>query len=208
MFGVGHWPALSDLIEATALAGEIEQARRFLSLLHRRVDQDPLPFTALVLSRAEAVLASAGDVSTSFSTAVSRARRYGNAFEEGRTHLAYGRRLSTLSRDEAVVQLQRAHECFQLVAAEPWAERAADELEAIGRSRPPHSAPLTEVLTPHEQEVVELAITGATTREMASELFMSPKTVESHLTSCYRKLGVRSKTQLAHILNRPPARQL
>jgi DNA-binding NarL/FixJ family response regulator len=63
--------------------------------------------------------------------------------------------------------------------------------------------PLTQLLTTHEQEVVELAITGATTREIAAELLMSPKTVESHLTSSYRKLGVRSKTQLAHVLNRP-----
>lgn len=85
--------------------------------------------------------------------------------------------------------------------------RAADELEAIGRSRPRRSPSLTQLLTPHEQEVVELAITGATTREMATDLFMSPKTVESHLTSSYRKLGVRSKTQLAHVLNRAPARR-
>ena len=129
-------------------------------------------------------------------------------FEEGRTHLAYGRRLAALGREEAVAQLQLAHECFQLVGATPWAERAADELEAIGRSRPRWSPSLTQLLTPHEQEVVELAITGATTREMATDLFMSPKTVESHLTSSYRKLGVRSKTQLAHVLNRSPARNV
>ena len=54
---------------------------------------------------------------------------------------------------------------------------------------------------------MELAITGATTREIATELLMSPKTVESHLTSSYRKLGVRSKTQLAHVLNRPQVRR-
>jgi DNA-binding CsgD family transcriptional regulator len=126
-------------------------------------------------------------------------------FEEGRTHLAYGRRLAALARDDAVDQLQFSHECFRLVGATPWADRVADELEAHGHTRPRRSPPLTQLLTPHEQEVVELAVTGATTREMATELFMSPKTVESHLTSSYRKLGVRSKTQLGHVLNRTSA---
>ena len=81
-----------------------------------------------------------------------------------RTRLAYGRRLATLGREKAVEQLQLAHECLQLVGATPWAERAADELEAIGRSRPQQIPSLNQLLTPHEQEVVELAITGATTR--------------------------------------------
>ncbi len=208
LLGIGHWPVLPDLIEASALAGEVEEAHRLLALLQVRTEGDPLPFTALVVSRSVAILAADDDVPRQFTSALSLARGYGNVFEEGRTHLAYGRRLASLGREEAVAQLQLAHECFQLVGATPWAERAADELEAIGRSRPRWSPSLTQLLTPHEQEVVELAITGATTREMATDLFMSPKTVESHLTSSYRKLGVRSKTQLAHVLNRSPARNV
>jgi DNA-binding CsgD family transcriptional regulator len=205
LVGIGHWPVLPDLVEATVLAGEFDEARRLLALLRERTEHDPLPFTAVVVSRAEAILAADDDVPQRFATALAHARGYGNVFEEGRTYLAYGRRLATLARGKAVEALQVAHECFQLVGATPWAERAADELEASGRSRPRHRPPLTQLLTPHEQEVVELAITGATTREMATELFMSPKTVESHLTSSYRKLGVRSKTQLSHVLNRVPA---
>jgi DNA-binding CsgD family transcriptional regulator/tetratricopeptide (TPR) repeat protein len=201
-FGTGHWPVLPDLVEAAALAGEHGEARRFLALLQKRTEHDPLPCTAVVVSRVEAMLAVDAEVSERFATALAHAQRYGNVFEEGRTHLAYGRRLAALGRPEAVEEFQLSDECFQLVGATPWAERAADELEAIGRSRPPAKSPLTELLTPHEQEVVELAITGATTREMATELFVSAKTVESHLTSSYRKLGVRSKTQLAHVLNR------
>ena len=200
--GTGYWPVLPDLVEAAALAGEHGEARRFLALLRKRTEHDPFPSTALVVSRAEAILAADAEVSALFATALAHAQSYGNVFEEGRTHLAYGRRLAALGRAAAVEELQLSNECFQLVGATPWAERAADELEAIGRSRPPAKSPLTELLTPHEQEVVELAITGATTREMATELFVSAKTVESHLTSSYRKLGVRSKTQLAHVLNR------
>jgi DNA-binding CsgD family transcriptional regulator len=201
LLGIGHWPALGDLIEATALTGDLDEARRLLALLQVRTEHDPLPFTALVVSRAEAILAADHEMPQQFRTALANARGYGNVFEEGRTHLAYGRRLAPLDRGEAVQELQLSSECFHLVGATPWAERAADGLEAIGRSRPRSSPPLTQLLTPHEQEVVELAITGATTREIATGLFMSPKTVESHLTSSYRKLGVRSKTQLAHVLN-------
>jgi DNA-binding NarL/FixJ family response regulator len=203
LLGLGLWPVLSDLIEATALCGEIDEARRLLALLKMRTEHDPLPFTGLVSSRIKAIMATDHDVPQRFAAALAHARSYGNPFEEGRTHLAYGRRLAGLGRSEAVEELQISHECFQLVGATPWADRAADELEAIGRARPLHMPPLTQLLTTHEQEVVELAITGATTREIAAELLMSPKTVESHLTSSYRKLGVRSKTQLAHVLNRP-----
>jgi DNA-binding CsgD family transcriptional regulator len=205
--GIGHWPVLPDLIEASVLAREHAEERRLLAILQVRAEHDPLPFMAMVVSRSVAILAADDEMSRLFTTSLALARGYGNVFEEGRTHLAYGRRLATLSRAEAVEELQRAHECFQLVGATPWADRAADELEAIGRSRPRQSPSLTQLLTPHEQEVVELAITGATTREIATELFMSPKTVESHLTSSYRKLGVRSKTQLGHVLNRGPARR-
>jgi DNA-binding NarL/FixJ family response regulator len=180
------WPVLSDLIEAIALAGESDEAHRLLALLRTRAESDPLPFTALVSSRAIAIMAPDDDVPQLFATALAQARGYGNAFEEGRTHLAYGRRLADLGHHEAVEELRLSHECFQLVGATPWADRAADELEAMGRSRPPDAPPLMRLLTSHEQEVVELAMTGATTRQIASELFVSPKTVESHLTSSYR----------------------
>jgi DNA-binding NarL/FixJ family response regulator len=207
LLGLGMWPVLSDLIEAIALAGESDEAHRLLVLLRTRAEPDPLPFTTLVSSRAIAIMAPDDDVPQLFATALAQARGFGNAFEEGRTHLAYGRRLAALGRHEAAEELRLSHECFQLVGATPWADRAADELEAMGRSRPFHAPPLTQLLTSHEQEVVELAMTGATTREIASELFVSPKTVESHLTSSYRKLGVRSKAQLAHVLNRPEVRR-
>ena len=207
LLGLGLWPVLSDLIEATALSGEIDEARRLLTLLKTRTEHDSLPFTALVSSRVMAIMAADHDVPQRFAAALTHARSCRNPFEEGRTHLAYGRRLAALGRSEAVEELQISHECFQLVGATPWADRAADELEAIGRARPLHTPPLTQLLTPPEQEVVGLAITGATTREIATELLMSPKTVESHLTSSFRKLGVRSKTQLAHVLNRPQVRR-
>jgi DNA-binding CsgD family transcriptional regulator/tetratricopeptide (TPR) repeat protein len=207
LLGQGIWPVLSDLIEATALSGEIDEAHRLLTLLQTRTEDDPLPFTAVVSNRAIAIMAAEHEVPPRFATALAHARSYGNPFEEGRTHLAYGRRLATLGRGEAIEELQLSHECFQLVGAAPWADRAADELETIGRSRPSHTPPLSHLLTTYEQEVVELAITGATTREIATELLVSPKTVESHLTSSYRKLGVRSKTQLAHVLNRPMVRR-
>src|ERR1019366_2607984 len=89
LLGLGLWPVLSDLIEATALSGDIDEAHRLLALLQTRTLHDPLPFTALVSSRVMAIMAADHNVPQRFATAVAHARSYGNPFEEGRTHLAY-----------------------------------------------------------------------------------------------------------------------
>ncbi len=164
LLGIGHWPVLPDLIEASALVGEFDEAHRLLALLQVRTEHDPLAFTAMVVSRSVAILAADVEAPERFASALTQARRYGNVFEEGRTHLAYGRRLATLDRDEALDQLQPRTNASSWSVPRRGRSGAADVLESIGRSRPRANPPLTQLLTPHEQEVVEIAITGATTR--------------------------------------------
>jgi DNA-binding NarL/FixJ family response regulator len=99
-------------------------------------------------------------------------------------------------RVEARGHLREALAVFDRLGARPWAERARTELAATGerlRKRDPYAA---EELTAQELQVA-LVAGGATNKEAAAQLFISPKTIEAHLGSIYRKLGVRSRTELA-----------
>jgi DNA-binding CsgD family transcriptional regulator len=91
--------------------------------------------------------------------------------------------------------LEQALALFDELGARLWWAKATAELARIG-GRPPR----TGGLTPAERRVAELAAQGHTNREIASLLFLSAKTVDAHLTSAYAKLGVRSRTELAHRL--------
>jgi DNA-binding NarL/FixJ family response regulator len=83
-----------------------------------------------------------------------------------------------------------------------WARRAEEELRATGRTARPRRPLPEEPLTPQETRIAVPAGRGASNREIAAELFLSPKTVEHHLSSVYRKRGLRSRVQLARLF--PP----
>jgi len=106
-------------------------------------------------------------------------------------------------RSQAREQLRRALELATRCGAAPLAARAETELRATG-ARPRRIALRgIESLTPSERRVAELAAQGSTNREIAQTLFITPRTVEVHLTSTYRKLGISSRAQLAAALNHP-----
>jgi DNA-binding NarL/FixJ family response regulator len=97
--------------------------------------------------------------------------------------------------------LERALQTFRSLGAEPWARRAADELAAAGGTRPSEGVPRTrDELSAHELKVALMVAHGMTNREVAAALFLSPKTIERHLSRIYRKLDVRSRTELARLL--------
>lgn len=95
--------------------------------------------------------------------------------------------------------LRAALDAFEALGACAWADRARRELESSGEHRRVRVDPVSE-LTPQELQIAMLVVEGLSNREAASTLFISPKTVEVHLTHIYRKLGVRSRTQLAREL--------
>jgi DNA-binding NarL/FixJ family response regulator len=85
------------------------------------------------------------------------------------------------------------------MGARPWAERATNELAASGAEiRPVRIRAALDHLTAQEYQVARAVVTGATNRQVAAALFLSTKTVEFHLGNVYRKLNVRTRTQLAH----------
>jgi DNA-binding CsgD family transcriptional regulator len=100
---------------------------------------------------------------------------------------------------EARDRLRAAGEVFDELGALPWAQLARDELRAAG-GRQRKAVDDDDELTAQEERAVRAAGRGATTKEIAAELFLSPKTVEFHLGRAYRKLGVSSRAQLATVL--------
>ena len=124
-------------------------------------------------------------------------------FERARTELCLGERLRrSRRRCEAREPLRRAFTAFETLGADPWAERARRELAATGeraRKREPSTA---DRLTPQELQVAQLVAGGATYKEAASALFVTQKTIESHLNHAYRKLGIRSRVELPRMLER------
>lgn len=102
---------------------------------------------------------------------------------------------------DAREQLRGALDAFERLGAAPWQNKARRELDATGerrQRRPP--ADIAELLTPQELQVALRVSEGATTKEAAAALFISPRTVDAHLNRIYRKLGVRSRAQLTRIV--------
>ena len=108
-------------------------------------------------------------------------------------------------RAEARDVLRRALELAEISGAAPLAERARTELAATGAR--PRSVRLSgvESLTASERRVAEMAAEGLTNRQIAQALFVTPKTVEVHLSSVYRKLEISSRAELARVLSAPAA---
>jgi DNA-binding CsgD family transcriptional regulator len=94
-------------------------------------------------------------------------------------------------------QLRTAHDLFADFGMEAFAERARVELEATGEHVGRRPVDSLEHLTPQEAQISRLVADGNTNREIAAQLFISPSTVEYHLRKAFRKLDVKSRTQLA-----------
>jgi DNA-binding CsgD family transcriptional regulator len=190
-------PWAPDLVEAYVRAGRVEPARRVLATLARQADLADTAGAAALAERCRGLVADAG-FDDHFALALEHDERGPMPFERARTQLAWGMRLHRARRRvEAREKLRAAVEAFERIGAAAWEELARAELRAAGgRQR----RPLGDSLTAQEERVARAAGRGATTQEIAADLFLSPKTVEFHLGRAYRKLGVRSRAELANVL--------
>jgi DNA-binding CsgD family transcriptional regulator len=122
-----------------------------------------------------------------------------DVFETARTQLAFGARLRRgRHRVRAREQLRAALATFDRLGPSPWAETAGAELAATGETARRRDPSTLDDLTPQELQIALLLADGETTRGAAAALFLSPKTIEYHLRSIYRKLGIHSREALAH----------
>jgi DNA-binding CsgD family transcriptional regulator len=189
-----------ERIEALAILGRHDEARVELARLEARNRRVAKPWAAAAIMRGRARVAIAdGDIEAAIaatSAVVAGPQPGWSRFDIGRVLLVRGEALRhSRSRRDSDEALRRAHEIFVDLGATAWAERAMAERARLGLTR---SSAL--VLTPTEARVARLAGDGLSTRDVATELGISPRTVETHLVSVYGKLGVTSRAELGRVM--------
>ena len=197
-------------VEALARAGETERAQAALARHARLAENTQRTWALATTERCRGILAGPAEFAAHFERALELHDRDGQPFEKARTHLAFAERLRRVrQRAEARPHLTAALELFDRLGAKPWSARAEAEMTATGGPTGPRAeqAAGADELTPSELKIALLVAQGMTNREVAASLFLSPKTVEHHLSHIYRKLDVRSRTQLARLFaeERPAA---
>jgi DNA-binding CsgD family transcriptional regulator len=191
----------ADLIEAEVRLGSKDQAQAHLSRLEQQAQATGSPWANAVAARCRALLASKDDVDDAFLLALALHQRDPSEFERARTQLSFGESLRRRGyRRQAREQLHGALETFERLGSRPWTKRVRSELRATGETLQRRGSKVQEELTPQELQIALSVAEGKTNREVGARLFLSPKTVEFHLSHVYRKLGVRSRAELAGLL--------
>jgi DNA-binding NarL/FixJ family response regulator len=189
-------PIFPDRIEAAVRASRLDEARASLAQFEAWIGYSGAQSAQLRLAACRALLASGDEAAEHFEEAL-RCEAAGRPLDVARIQLLYGEHLRRLRRrSDARVQLRAALEGFERLRAEPWAERARGELRATGETA--RKRDLSEVahLTPQELQIATLVGEGGTNKQIAAQLFLSPRTVEYHLRKVFQKLGITSRAEL------------
>jgi DNA-binding CsgD family transcriptional regulator len=196
---------LVDLIEAAARSGDINLARDALERLARHTSAAGTDWALAIEARSRALVNTGEAAERLYRAAIDALGRTPVRVELARARLLYGEWLRRERRRiDAREQLRAAHEMFTEFGMHAFAERARTELSATGERARKRTVETRDELTPQEANISRLVAEGATNREIAGQLFISSSTVDYHLQKVFRKLGVRSRTQLAHhMLQRP-----
>ena len=197
-----HWTlALMDLADAAVLTRHVETAAAIVSAL--RGPENSLEFR-WGIGYAAALLADAdGDPDPAFAPMATSAP---SEFAYARLHLAWGMRLRRQRRvADSRRHLRLALEGFNTLGATPWSERAHQELRASGETSRRRVPETLDDLSPQEIQIALLAADGLTNREIGARLFISHRTVGSHLYRIFPKLSVTSRAELRDAMSRFPS---
>src|SRR3954447_24872653 len=197
--------ALVELVEAAARAGDKELATDALNRLAATTQPAGTHLAYGVEARCRALFADGDDAEASYRGGIEQLDRAGNRTELARGHLVCGEWLRREGRlGDARERLRAAEELFVQIGTEAFAERARGELVAAGAKPRQLAFEPHEDLTPQEEQIARLAGDGLSNPEIGAQLFLSPRTVEWHLSKVFTKVGINSRRQLRDAL-RPVA---
>ncbi|WP_169813190.1 LuxR C-terminal-related transcriptional regulator, partial [Nocardia jejuensis] len=190
---------LTELAEAAVRARQMKPLTELLDGLDGAVASSSSPALHIGMRYARAVLA--GDAADPLFAEALAADLTAWPAERGRLHLAYGEWLRRQRRVvESRTHLRTAREVFDALGFAAWSERARLELRSAGESSPNRDPDARERLTPHELSIAQLAAQGLTNREIGQRLYLSHRTVSTHLHRIFPKLGISSRGDLAGLL--------
>ena len=193
----GLW-SLASLADAAAACGEADAAGKILVELRPEVRATSSPAGRMNLAHAEAVLATDDD-------AEDRLRALASSLtwplERHRLLLTLGTRLRAEGRvEESRVPLRAARDGFDALGVTPWARRAREELRAAGEQSGSPVRDAWDDLSPQETQIAAMVAEGLSNREIGERLFLSHRTVGSHLYRMFPKLGVHSRVDLLRLV--------
>ncbi|GGN07812.1 AAA family ATPase [Streptomyces fuscichromogenes] len=192
---------VGDLVDAAAHCGRLADVLPVVAELEEVAAVTPAPVLHADLRLVRAVLAADEDAEPLFAAALG-AELSAWPLTRARTHLVYGewlrrRRRSVESRDH----LRAARDMYDALGAIPWGEKARRELRAAGETSRRRAPDARDRLTAHELQIVQLAAEGLTNREIGQRLYLSHRTVSSHLHRIFPKLGVVSRAELRTVVS-------
>lgn len=207
----GHWPShtlhevaedMLDSVEAALRSERIEEARA-LAAEAARLNLAWVSARVAALTLAISAMTSPDtDAEELYRSALTRPGIAEYPFDHARIHLAQGMWLRRVRRHtEARAALERAAQGFDRLGAQPWADRARTELRAAGASVK-RSLGQPDPISAQQRRIAELAAAGQTTKQIAAQLSLSARTVDSHLYRLFRKLGITHRAGLGEALRR------
>ncbi|MEV6923632.1 BTAD domain-containing putative transcriptional regulator [Dactylosporangium sp. NPDC051485] len=197
---VSRWLVAPDLADAAVAAGTVEQGRKLLADLPELARRLPSEMMTMADAYTSAVLAPDDEAEQRYNAALA-ALPAGCRLVRARLHLHHGRWLRAQLRDlDARDLLRTARDEFDRLGALPWADAARIQLRASGESSARRHPTVGQRLSAQDLQIAMLASQGLSNREIAQRLFISHRTVGSHLDHLYPRLGVTGRDQLAAAL--------
>jgi DNA-binding CsgD family transcriptional regulator len=201
VMGVEPWSVLVELVEAAARLGRTDDACDAFRRLSETTEAAGSDWGLGIESRCRALLSTDKDAEEAYRDAIERLGRTRVRGEFARAHLLYGEWLRANGRvADSRKTLRTAFELFTAMGMEAFAERAGRELQATGASFRKRPVDTRSQLTTQEARVAQLASEGLSNPEIGARLFISPPTVQYHLSKVFAKLGVNSRNQLGRVL--------
>ena len=189
--------AALDRLEAAVRADRLDLARAWAEELENFGSAVDAGWALAAAAYGRALLAEGAGVEAEFGAAVKHAEASTHRFDRARIHLGFGEYLRRARRRvDARAHLRDALEVFEDLGATSWAERARTELRASGETARRRDVTTTSDLTAQERQVAGLVRQGLSNRDVATRLFVSPRTVDFHLRNVFSKLGVASRAEL------------